>query len=74
MLLLRLLLMMMISMILMCTDDVMLAYHSLLPMDVHGTLYSSLKLVNHYADDNVPLHSVSTTAAYLPNIVTACIM
>jgi len=46
----------------MYTDDLTLAYHSLLPMEVHGTLYSSLRLVTNTAD--IPLHTVSTSALY----------
>jgi len=38
-------------------DDVTLAYHSLLPMDVHGTQYSKLRFVTEHS--NLPLHTVS---------------
>ena len=31
-------------------DDVSLAYHSLLPMDVHGTQYTKLRLVTKHTD------------------------
>jgi len=48
----------MLQLLLACADDVSLAYHSLLPMDVRGPLGSQLRLVTKH--DSVAVHTVST--------------
>jgi len=57
---------MLLLLLLACADDMSLAYHSLLPMDVRGPLGGQLKLVTKH--DSTPVHTVSTQS--LPLSVT----